>query len=302
MLRTAAQYAGTRRGTRIQEVIEPSDLPDFRRVLEEIVAAGRARETPASPARRGRPSRKLTDEQRAAIIWSLARKRPRRAIAKDMGIARATLDRFIAREIPSHAYAYGLNFRELHGEYLATRGVSPEVAAARQYRSRPDSLFIPLWTVDGHRAWSQKRVDEPERRSKRFVNGRHAREMVDVSPAARTRVLDHNRTLYVTEGPVKADAATSHSLACVAFVGIRLLCCDDETWDHIGVKDREVRIVFDGDADTNREVAAAEKSTAEYLTSRVAHVKKLRLPSGMGLDDYLAGRGRVQDLPLAGGP
>ncbi len=109
-------------------------------------------------------------------------------------------------------------------------------------------------------------------------------------------MLDPQQTLYVTESPRKADAAVSLGLACVDFPGIRMLCLDDETWDYIGVHDREVRIVFDADAGTKPDVGAAEWWLAEYLTQRSAKVRVLRLPAG-GLDDYLAAGRRLDDLP-----
>jgi len=110
-------------------------------------------------------------------------------------------------------------------------------------------------------------------------------------------VLDPQQPLYVTESPRKADAAVSLGLACVDFPGIRMLCLDDETWDYIGVRDRDVRIVFDADAGTKPDVGAAEWWLAEYLTSKGARVTVYRLPLGQGLDDYLASGRHLDDLP-----
>ena len=102
--------------------------------------------------------------------------------------------------------------------------------------------------------------------------------LVDCSPAARPRVLDPAETLYVTESPRKADGAVSRGLACVDFPGARMICLDDETWDYIGVRNRDVRICFDGNAETLYDVGAAEWWLADYLRAKGARVTVLRLP------------------------
>jgi hypothetical protein len=278
-------------------------LPDRRAELEAIDRFAHAQDAASLPRRsRGRPRR--ADIDRAALIDALARHQGSiRAAARSLRLPRNTVARHSAR-LPKWTWVYGPELLQDHAKRLHDSGVVPEVAKARGYRSvaRPGApdragMLVPLWTVHGRRAWSQIRLDTARSHAHRYENARDARPMVDCSPAARPRVLDQEFPLYVTESPRKADAAVSCGLACVDFPGIRMLCLHDETWDYIGVRDRDVRIVFDGDAGDKPDVGAAERRLAEFLTGKGAHVVVYRLPAHQGLDDYLAGGSRIDALP-----
>lgn len=268
---------------------------DERRRAEEVEAA-RARRLP-----RGRPKR--SDVDRATLVAALARNDGVvRAAAREIGLPRNTFARH-AREIPAWAWQYGPEIVEEHARILHESAVAPGVARSREYQSvrstKASGLLVPIWNVRGQRVWSQLRVDQPRDRRHRYENGRDAHPVVDCSPAARLLVLDRARPLHVTEAPRKADAAVSLGLAAVAFPGVRMMHLDDETWGFIGVRERDVRIVFDADAAVKPDVAACEWHLAAYLSRLGARVRVLRLPWRQGLDDFLAAGGDVESLPSA---
>ena len=251
--------------------------------------------------RPGRPAR--TDIDRDALVAALARSSGKiRPVARELGIPRDTLARH-AQRVPAWTYSYGPGVLA-HAALLHASRVSPEVARLRGYESAmkgshaQGGLLVPLWTVHSRRAWTQVRHDTPHGRRYRYENAPDAHAIVDCSPAARPRVLDSTFPLYVTESPRKADAAVSLGLACVDFPGVRMMSLDDETWDYIGVRDRDVRVCFDGDADEKPDVGAAEWWLSEYLKSKGARVTVYRIPWGMGLDDYLAAGKSIDALPV----
>ncbi len=244
--------------------------------------------------RRGRPRRGLN---RDSVIVAMQETRGNvRAAARHAGVPRTTLQEYLAREpIPAYVFAYGRMSPE-HCALLHRSGVSPEVARMRGYASGPDGLVIPIWNPQGNKIWAQVRVDNPRKRRDRYRNERGAVAVVDVSPYARTRVLDHDCTLYVSESPRKADAAVSLGWACVAVQGVRMISFVREEWNYIGVGGRDVVIAFDGDASTNDEVREQERKLWEFLTELGANVRVAVLPSNMGLDDYLAAGHSLAEL------
>ncbi len=249
--------------------------------------------SPSRPRPRGRPRRKI---DRTQLIEALRRTDGHcPSAAKILGLPRNTLKRHLIREpVPAIAYAYGPGITEAHAMILANSGVSSDVARRRSYQSvwrkGGQLLEIPVWSERGVRVWSQFRLDHAVKHRNRYRNGAGACPTIDVSPFGRQLVLDSDRTLYVTESPRKADAAVSLGLACVAMMGVGMLCLDDDAWRYVGVEGRSVRIVFDSDGATNPDVRRAECQLATYLTGLGAQVEVVRLPGHkVGLDDFLAG-------------
>lgn len=274
---------------------------------------------PPAPRRRGRPPRVIDP---VAVLAALrASNGSIRRAAQQTGIPRATLGRYVATHLDRSAWAFGVGVSPEHGRLLQASGISPEVARARGYRSvgsedvptlrrgpqrytptraaaAVPGLLIPVWDIEGV-AWSQIRPDTPPRlwssfrKSKqRYINCSCARPVIDVCPAARDLVLDETRTLYITEGARHADAATSHGLACVAVMGVRMIPHDEGAWRPFKLPGRKVVIVFDADVQSNPEVAAAEEALGRTLVALGALVSVARLPAiagrKTGLDDYLA--------------
>lgn len=218
-----------------------------------------------------------------------------------------------------------------HLEALLESGISDSVIEARGYRTVEDpkelirlgfseaqakqvpGLFVPIWGVDGSVVSHQFRPDTPrvvKDKPVKYETPKGAKNHLDVPPAMRERILDPQVALYVTEGGKKADSAASQGVACVALSGVwnwkgkgddgRSVPIPD--LDSVPLNGREVRIVFDSDAASNDKVRAAESALALELTRRGARVRVLRVPAGpkgekVGLDDFLAGGGRIEDVP-----
>jgi len=255
---------------------------------------------PKRPARsRGRPRREI---DRGAVIDALRVSAGNvRAAARRLRLPRTTVGRCVVAHGLLRLAQYPAGLSEAHTRLLVASGISPDVARARGYRSVQGALEVPVWSPRGERLGSQLRIDAPSSRRRRYRNQSPPR-VLDVSPAGLTLALDPRRRLYVTESPRKADAAVSLGIACVAVLGVRELCLDADEWARLGVKGREVCIVFDADAATNPEVMQAEGQLRAWLQASGACVRVVRLPgpAKMGLDDYLAaGHGESDLLSLA---
>lgn len=201
-----------------------------------------------------------------------------------------------------------------HRERLARSGVTPAVLAARRYEtadtkaaveklgfSRPQcnapALVIPMYDAAGERAGVQIRPDRPrlnrEGKAVKYESPRNSRAVIDVPPAARHRVLDPGQPLVITEGVIKADAAASKDVACVAVAGVCGWRADDPFWAAVPLRDRPVYVAFDSDQATNPNVRAAAVRLSNTLRQHGAVATVLCLPPGaggakQGLDDFLA--------------
>jgi len=213
---------------------------------------------------------------------------------------------------------------------LEASGISQSVIEARGYRTVSDrrellelgfkdgqarvpGLLVPIRGIDGSVVSHQFRPDEPRQRDGKpvkYETPQGARNRLDVPPTMRERVLDPHIALYITEGVKKADSAASRGIACIALSGVWNWRGKDpdgksETipdLDSIPWRGRDVRIVYDSDATTNPKVKQAEAALSEELRRRGARVRVLRIPPGptgekVGLDDFLAAGGRIEDVP-----
>jgi hypothetical protein len=114
--------------------------------------------------------------------------------------------------------------------------------------------------------------------------------------------------LWITEGQKKGDALASLGLCVIALLGVwnwrgkNELCGSTvlADWEHIALRGRDVRIVFDSDLRSNPHVQAALKRLTGWLGSKGAYVRAVYLPALPGLektgvDDWLAaGHGREE--------
>jgi hypothetical protein len=203
------------------------------------------------------------------------------------------------------------------------------VAKARGYRSvdtkaelrrlgfgdaqaRPPALVIPLHGVTGERVGYQLRPDEPRLvrgRLVKYETPRDQKMVLDVPPGARARIDDPAVPLFITEGPIKADAAVSNELCCVALLGVwNWRGTNDKdgrvalaAFEFLALNDRTVIIAFDSDSHTNAAVHEAMARLGAFLTYRGAQVRYLYLPHGengakVGLDDWLASLGGAASI------
>lgn len=217
-----------------------------------------------------------------------------------------------------------------HQELLTASAIAPEVASARGYRSvttkselgrlgfspkqqNVPGLLIPIHDSHGKIATYQFRPDQPRIGDKgkpiKYETPKGSRMVLDVPPGARAWLGDPRYPLFITEGCRKADAAVSFKLCCIAVLGVwnwRGSNADGgkavlPDWESIALNGRLVYLVFDSDAFSKKEVRNALSRLREYLGSKDAHVKVVRLPPGeggvkVGLDDYLVSGRNVTDL------
>jgi Protein of unknown function (DUF3631)/Domain of unknown function (DUF3854) len=228
---------------------------------------------------------------------------------------------------------YGSALFEHHVAYLRDRGVSPEVARERGYRSADTKaqlrsigfgesqrnvpgLIIPTFDVvssNGECSAYQYRPDQPrvlDGRVVKFETPRGARLSLDVPPRVREHLGNPDVPLWVTEGAVKADAAVSQGLCCAALFGVYGWRAKNDfggtavvpqlEWLHL--KDRRrVYLAFDSDLMLKIQVHDALSRLYGVLEHFGADVAVVLLPPGgraekTGLDDYLVRGGTVDEL------
>lgn len=220
--------------------------------------------------------------------------------------------------------AYGSRLYAQHQAKLAASAVSVDVAAERGYRTadtksglrqlgfgatqqRPPALVMPLWGTNGDGVVGyQCRPDEP-----RFLEGKTVKYetvigkkvVIDCPPRCHPKLTDPAVPLFVTEGPIKADAAAGIGLCCVALLGVWNWRNSDgwlPDWEHIALRARQVFVCFDSDAVLKESVHGAMARLGAVLDGKGAEVRYVYLPSDLGakvgLDDYIAGGHGVDDL------
>ncbi len=221
--------------------------------------------------------------------------------------------------------------------YLKARGISARAAAKRRLRvvdgkeaeaifgMRRIFLLFPYFAADGkpllnfHAPFVRGRLLGGAPTKHKFRQPPGTRNHPYYDPARRDWrqvFADTTKVLILTEGEVKAMAATEHGLACVAFGGVSssktringrsvpLPELDDIAWTG-----RPVEVAFDSDSATNPDVMGAAHAVALELTKRGGRVVQVFIPvaadgTKVGLDDFLAKHGaagyaKLVRLPLA---
>jgi putative DNA primase/helicase len=229
----------------------------------------------------------------------------------------------------------GLDLAPQHAAKIGSSAISAEVAAQRGYRTVHTksglaelgfgrsqqivpTLLVPVWGVTGEIAMRLHRPDNP-REHKGKGNGKtkvvkyetpaKGSMVLDVPPGARARIADPKVPLWVTEGVLKADAAVSAGLCCIAVLGVwnwRGTNADGgktalADWESVALNGRQLFIVFDSDVMTKRAVHDALARLGALLARRGAEVAYVYLPQGeseakVGLDDFLAAGGTADGL------
>ena len=202
-----------------------------------------------------------------------------------------------------------------HIDILRSRGIHPDVARERGYRSVTvirdakrvgfaesqcmlPALLIPLYNVAGEIAGYQLRPDTPRVRDGKpikYESPARSAPQLDCPPRARRWVLDPEQSLVVTEGSLKADSAASRDIACLAIAGVWNWRSPDviAALDQIPLKGRTVYLAFDSDWRRKPAVEQALRRFAAVLRQRGALVYAIDLPESVpgqkvGVDDYLA--------------
>lgn len=190
-----------------------------------------------------------------------------------------------------------------------SRADVPDVFAEGQKRA--GALIIPMFSPDGTTTGYQIRPGKPFRNPKtgkpvRYMSPAGSDPIVDVHPSMMEAIGDPSRPLVITEGVKKADAATSRGIPTLALAGVwmahrkggkDMLSC----FDHVALRRRDVFVIFDSDVMVNDQVQMALERIIGGLEDRGARVLVVYLPDGpsgakVGLDDYFAAGGTVEDL------
>lgn len=222
------------------------------------------------------------------------------------------------------AQEWPADLRSEHRDYLWQRGVEPEVARARGYRSvrggeghggrnidesyskaygfaikdrpRPSGLLIPLHPLIGDQRY-QLRVDDPEPDSPKFLTPGGDANVLSTSPLTRDSLGDKGADLCILEGITRVDAVAAYGIPAVGINGCWGWRSKDAAlpdFESLPLRTRNVIVGFDADALTNPEVNRALNRLAAFLRGRGADkVFLLRVPTDdddrtRGLDDWLA--------------
>jgi hypothetical protein len=220
-----------------------------------------------------------------------------------------------------------------HRRQLKESDIAEEAAAARGYRTIrhrsevPDEfaawqrrlgLLVPTYSLDGQTSGYQLKPDKPIKRkdgSKPKYETPHGSSItLDVNPLMLDEVRHGDGDLWITEGPKKVDSLASRAEPAIGFIGVWnmavpktkgtvLLTC----WQHVRLRGRRVKIVFDADARTNPNVQEALRRAVKMLEGLGAIVLVVYLPAvngdeKAGVDDYLAAGGTVKELRMMAGP
>ena len=106
---------------------------------------------------------------------------------------------------------------------VGTKAAVEKLGFSRPQCNAP-ALVIPMYDAAGERVGVQIRPDRPrlnrEGKAVKYESPKNSRAVIDVPPAARHRILDSGQPLVITEGVIKADAAASKDVACVAVAGV----------------------------------------------------------------------------------
>src|SRR5215218_3178557 len=224
-----------------------------------------------------------------------------------------------------------------HNDLLKARGLTDPVILARGYSSthlskwlhermglslsaskQVPGLVIPIRDVRGEPAFICYRPDNPREgddgRPIKYEMPTSARnkkvgQVLDAPLLTRHNLDDPAVPLWVTEGPIKADAICSAGGTAVGTFGVwgwkgrgkkggSMMRPD---WDEIVLKGRLVYLVPDSDVTSNSDVAKAVSRLGLALDSRGADVRYCWIPATadgrkQGVDDYLARGGTLDGL------
>jgi hypothetical protein len=232
---------------------------------------------------------------------------------------------------------YGLHILPQHAAMLQASAIDPDVARERgyvsadskkqlerygfaSYQQRAPALLIPVHDVTGAVTTYQLRADNPRvtkaGKSIKYETRARSKMALDVPPRIREQLGDPKVPLWITEGARKADAAVSAGLCCIALMGVsgwrgsngqggKTALAD---WQHVSIDTgRRIYLAFDSDVMTKASVHDALSQLGGYLGRRGADVRYVYLPDGadgakVGLDDYLAAGGSVDDLVTSSTP
>lgn len=222
-------------------------------------------------------------------------------------------------------------------EYLAARGITPEVAELAGLFEVPDAhdvypdfrhapaLVLPYLDIRGEPVPFERDGEAlpfcrvrymgdlaPQRGRKkplRYTQPADSGCRAYFPPGADWAAIAANpdEPVMVTEGEIKGLAVTTYVAPCIGLGGVSSTVRDGQFLPELAEfawEGREVYICFDSDAADNPKVTAAEARLVEELqTKRGARCRLMRIPPGsdgakVGIDDYLVAHGADAVLRL----
>jgi hypothetical protein len=218
------------------------------------------------------------------------------------------------------------NFKLLpkHQTLIDDSAISPEVAAARGYRSmgsRYDldtlkdagfskiqsnipGLLMPRYNLRGEQDGYQYRPDKPKDGRPKYETPKGQRNILDVNPLMADAFRQGGKVIFITEGARKADALASIDILAISLAGVYGWRGKNEEggttaladWEDVAIKGNVFVLAFDSDIITKEEVYQALTRLRSLLLNRgAAKARVLVLPqllSGKtGIDDYIADTG-----------
>ena len=214
-----------------------------------------------------------------------------------------------------------------HCDYLWERGVTPEAARARGYRSvrsgggrnvdesyaaayfglpRRSGLLMPLHPLLGGDQRYQLRPDEPrlndDHKPIKFESQAGFGNVLATSPLTASMLHQETQTVIIAEGVTRVDALAAYGIPAVAIPGCYAWRDKNGVlpdFEALRLAGNAFILAFDGDAASNPSVNAALARLARYLRAKGAKVGLLQVPDDedgrqRGLDDWLAEE-RFQD-------
>jgi hypothetical protein len=212
-----------------------------------------------------------------------------------------------------------------HRAELEASGIAPDVIRARPYRTASgpnDPALVAAGFKQSQRrsgGWiatlysplgTQGTIFKPDvpRKSKYELPAGQSM-MLDAHPRSLPALGDPAIRLWVVEGVKKGDALVSRGEVAVSVSGVYGWRGRNASggavalsaWEAVALNGRAVYIVFDSDASSNLNVAAARERLARFLKGKGANVQIVHLPPGargskQGVDDFLASGGTVDGL------
>lgn len=208
---------------------------------------------------------------------------------------------------------------ESRGYFSAVTKTAVRALGMAQSQALVPALVIPIYGPDGdvptlhqtrpNAPRSMARPNKPPR-SIKYETPAGASMVLDVPPLCRPCLGDPSVPLWITEGVKKADCAVGRGLVCVALLGVSNFKgrnaeggkVELSEWDRIAFNGRDFFVAFDSDAIDNPDVFAAMKRLGAMIHRRGGRARYVIIPSRdgrkVGLDDFLAGGGTVEELRL----
>jgi hypothetical protein len=199
-----------------------------------------------------------------------------------------------------HASAITDDTIALRGYWSARKAVELERLGYRRNTVSLPALVLPTRDVRGEIIGYQVRPDVAPvigGRIAKYLSPPGAEIRLDIPPACRTLIGSPVTALWVVEGTKKGDSLASHGLTVVAVMGVQMFRTDD--WDQVPLDGRRVFVAYDSDVMVKPAVDAALRALRDYLAARGAELAFCYLPTDngkVGVDDFLANGGKVEDL------